>query len=119
MAIPSGGGSEVLKRHYLHNLDHSAAQILINGESNHIYTVLSIIFCEQDGDTDCEIYLRNQIDGSGDYIFLLEQQPIPANGTFVWSDKFVIQETDHLEAYCENSGNHVDVYISYIEQDWS
>ena len=45
MAIPSGSGTEVLKRAYFNgNLNTEA--LLINGVANHIYTILSMTVCE-------------------------------------------------------------------------
>ena len=48
MAIPSGGGSEVLKRATFSNLatgSSTAQKTFIDGVANHIYTVISIIAC--------------------------------------------------------------------------
>ena len=115
MAIPSGGGSEVLKRHYIH-ANSDAWGVLINGEAHHIYTVISVVANDQ-GNAAESINLRVVIDGSGQDIQLMQSQSLPANGTFVWNEKIVLQGTDHLEAY--NSAGNVDWYVSYIEQDWS
>ena len=48
MAIPSGGGSEVLKRASIHG-NSNAWTALITGVANHIYTVLSITWAEEAG----------------------------------------------------------------------
>ena len=42
---------------------------------------------------------------------------LPPYGTYVWNDKFVITGTDKLEAY--SSAGNVDIYCSYIDQDWT
>ena len=115
MAIPSGGGSEVLKRHYIH-ANSDAWAVLINGVASHLYTVISVVANDQ-GNAAESINLRVVIDGSGQDIQLMQSQSLPANGTFVWTEKIVLQGTDHLEAY--NSAGNVDWYVSYIDQDWS
>ena len=117
MAIPSGSGSEVLRRVSIHALTDSS-QILINGVANHIYTILSVIFCEQSGGAE-QVYMQVDISAAGsNEIFLLEKQDIPADGTFVWSDRFVMTGTDELQVFTENSTD-IDVYCTYIDQDWS
>ena len=51
MAIPSGSGTEVLKRAYFNgNLNTEA--LLINGVANHIYTVLSIMSIDKNFDVE-------------------------------------------------------------------
>ncbi len=72
MAIPSGSGTEVLKRASIHALTDSS-QILIDGVANHIYTILSVIFCEQSGGAE-QVYMQVDISAAGsNEIFLLEK----------------------------------------------
>ena len=113
MAIPSGSGTEVLKRAFLHDNNNSTTEIL-SGEANHIYTILSIIAADQTGSTQNINFMVNT--GSAD-IYILTTTVLPANGSFVWNDKFVLYEDDDLDVY--NSGSQCDWYVSYIEQDWS
>ena len=115
MAIPSGGGTEVLKRFSIHANSDSWA-VLVNGVANHVYTVISVVANEQGGAAET-INLRVVIDGTGQDIQLMQSCPLPANETFVWADRLVLQGTDHLEAY--NSAGNVDWYVSYIDQDFS
>ena len=116
MAIPSGGGTEVLKRAYTNSLSNTPVT-LIDGVANHIYTILSITFCEVA--TAAEVlYLRVNIDGGGTQINLLTNHSLPVAGTFVWNDKFVITGTDELNAYLGTTGS-VDVLVTYIDQDWT
>lgn len=117
MAIPSGSGTEVLKRASLHAVTNSY-QAIITGTANHIYTILSVIFCEQ-GEAAELINMRVDVSASGsNQIRLLEQQTIGVFGTFVFNDKFVLSGTDKLEVGTDGPAN-VDVYVSYIDQDWS
>ena len=117
MAIPSGSGSEVLKIAHIAGVTNSE-NVILNGVANHIYTVLTVIFCEQSAGLE-GIYMQVDISAAGsNYIFLLENQLLPSQGTFVWNDKFVMTGTDELQVYTEASTD-VDVYCSYIDQDWT
>ena len=48
MAIPSGSGTEVLKRAFHKGVTNSEIT-LITGVANHNYTILSLICCERAG----------------------------------------------------------------------
>ena len=117
MAIPSGSGTEVLKRAFKHN-NSATQESLITGVANHIYTILTIVASEASG-ADETIGIRVDTNASGsDQINLLDNAwPLPAGHTFTWNDKFVITGTDKLEVY--NSSGNVDWYVSYIDQDWT
>ena len=113
MAIPSGSGTEVLKRVTLHGNNASFTEIL-SGTANHIYTILSIIFCDvQEASGSISIRVN---DGSND-IMLLSEASHASKGTFVWNDKFVMLEDDDLDVY--NNGAQCDWMVSYIDQDWT
>ena len=117
MAIPSGAGTEVLKRASAHAVTNFESKI-IDGVANHIYTVLTVIFCEQSAGAE-NIYMQIDISAAGsNYIFLLENHSLPSQATFVWNDKFVMTGTDELQVYTEASTD-IDVYCSYIDQDWT
>jgi len=118
MAIPSGSGTEVLKRSGYYALQSSSgATVLINGVANHIYTVLSVVICNRTASaTTVQMYC--QPDGSGQYELMGDGfANVPAQETFVWNDKFVLTGTDHL--VLTNSGSHADIWVSYIDQDWT
>ena len=51
MPIPSGGGSEILNRKFYTVANNTDTKIL-DGEANHIYTVLSIIITETAGNAE-------------------------------------------------------------------
>ena len=116
MAIPSGSGTEVLKRVSVHNNSDAYATV-ITGVAIHIYTVLSVVACDL-GNAVEELSMRVDISAAGsNQIFLLNSQPLPAKGTFTFSDKIVLTGTDKLEIW--NSAGNVDWYVTYIDQDWS
>ena len=116
MAIPSGSGTEVLKRHYVHALSNTETA-LITGEANHIYTVLSVVWTEQAAAAEA-IHMYVGYDAGDVDIFLMSSQPIGSEQTFIWNDKFVLYGLDSLKVKAYAAGD-IDVHCSYIEQDWS
>jgi len=127
MAIPSGSGTEVLKRTTIHAQSNAETAFRWDGTmattgtntytvpANHIITVLSIIVVEQGNDSETfDIYMNN---GSSN-IRLLKAQPITGYSTFVFNDKFVLTGGDKLVVGAGSSAN-IDFLCSYIDQDWS
>ena len=123
MAIPSGSGTEVLKVAYMHNLTNTVVT-LITGVANHIYTVLSVSYCElgADATNGIELYIDagvNDVAGSGSQdIYILNEVNVGSRETFVFNDKIVLSGTDALKTRISTSAN-VDVVCSYIDQDFS
>ena len=117
MAIPSGSGTEVLKRAYIPAVTNSPQKI-IDGVANHIYTVLNLTFCEQGNATELiHLFVYPSADSSNG-IYLLGSQSLTPYSTFVWNDKIVLTGTDELVFQTSGSAN-VDVYCNYIDQDWT
>jgi len=113
MAIPSGSGTEVLKRVTLHANSNTTTEIL-SGTANHIYTILSIVFCDTQGASGT-ISIRVN-DGSNN-VYLLEDQAHSSKETFVWNDKFVMEGDDDLDV--QNTVTAGDWYVTFIDQDWT
>ena len=73
------------------------------------------------GVTNSESVLINGVDlyrdenGGGTDYELLSDQALGANQTFVFNDKFVITDTDHLCAATASSAN-VDIVVSFLDQ---
>ena len=111
--IPTGSGSERLRRATLHGLNNGWQEIL-SGTAGHIYTVISIVFCEVNNSAST-INLKVN-DGTND-IYLLNSHSVSAKNTFVFSDKFVMEEDDDLDVY--NSTADGDWIVTYIDQDWT
>ena len=117
MAIPSGSGTEVLKRATKHTLTNST-HALITGVANHIYTVLSVTFCHQENAT-ATLYMRVDVSAAGsNEVFVMANQSLASNQTFVFNDRMILSGTDILQIYTGGSAN-VDVVCSYIDQDWT
>ena len=116
MAIPSGSGSEVLTRGTF-TITGTGDTKILDGVANHIYTVLSIIVCETAAGTESFNMFVDPSAGGTDYE-ILSDQALGANETFVWNDRLVITGTDELNITMA-SASSTDIYISYIDQDWS
>jgi|TARA_R100001530_G_scaffold112283_1_gene79339 hypothetical protein len=129
MAIPSGGGSEVL-RTGIQKVVSTTWLDIISVINTHIYTVLSITFCEQDGVDTHKANIR-LYDGSAGYEILATEQ-VPKRGTFVWNDKLVLNGSDlntetsgtnnwKLQVKNTAAANSAGLMVmcSYIDQDWT
>jgi len=127
MAIPSGGGTEVLKRTVIKNLvagwtyvDFASATTTpgaTTGEvaTNHIITILNIIVMELVNATN-GINIRYMATGSTDVDIV--SQSIPNKGTFIFNDKIILHPTDELRLQAQTA-NELAVVINFIDQDWS
>tara|TARA_R100000329_G_C7578527_1_gene204971 strand:- start:578 stop:919 length:342 start_codon:yes stop_codon:yes gene_type:complete len=113
MTIPSGSGTEVLKRKTLH-ANNATTTTILTGEANHIYTIISVIFCNM---TNGAGNIGMQVNDGSNPIYLLDNTSVGGYNTFVWNDKFVLEEDDILKVY--NQVTNGDWYVSYIEQDWT
>lgn len=127
MAIPSGSGSEVLKRTFISAQSNTATSFRWDGTvattgtstytvpTNHIITVVSIVVCEQANANEViNIYIY---DGANNYQ-MIQEQALDAYNTFVWNDRFVVNSGDKLIVNLGSAGS-VDFTISYIDQDWT
>jgi hypothetical protein len=114
MAIPTGSGTEVLKR-YIKDGQNATESVAITGVANHIYTILSIFVTNRDSATQT-FYTKLDPNASGTTIIQLKPS-IPPDETFVCNDRFVLSGTDKL--VIDASGGDFDVIVSYIDQDWS
>ncbi len=117
MAIPSGSGTEVLKRAYVNNMSNTDIAV-ITGVANHIYTILSVTFCESNNMNEL-IRMYVDYDAGGTAINLILGQTLNAYDTFAWNDKFVMTGTDKLYVGITGATSLIDVYVSYIDQDWT
>ena len=120
MAIPSGSGTEILKRSYLNEQAESEGT-LITGVANHIYTVLSIVICEVGNRSDGQFNLYIDFNAGGTDLIILKNQVVASYSTFVFNDKFVLSGTDKLQITPSSSGGTAlyNIWCSYIDQDWT
>ena len=111
MANPSttgagGAGTEVLRRAYLDGNGAATTQIL-EGVANHIYTILSITFCDQQNAAGTISIWVNDVR-------LLRFHAHDAQATFTWNDRFVMTDGDDLDV--ANTVNEGDWWVTYIDQ---
>ena len=123
MAIPStvnptASGKEVLRRTFIDGQNETLTTIL-TVPTDHICTILSINFCEVSSEADAKAHIVVKPDGGADF-HIMTNQPIGVNGTFVYSEKLVLTGGDLLQVKFGGSGTITgDVWVSYIDQDWS
>ena len=111
--MPTGSGSERLRRAVLQGNNNAQTEIL-SGSPGHIYTVISIICAEQQNLAGTiQIFWVN----GSDTTRILSTTAIGAYETFVFSDRFVLEEDDDLDV--QNTTTDCDWYVSYIDQDWT
>lgn len=92
----------------------NSESVLINGQDGHTYTILSVIVTETAGAAETfDLYIDEN--GGGTDFELLSDQALAANSTFVFNDRFVITDTDHLCASTA-SGADLDIVVSFLDQ---
>ena len=105
--------SELLKVSHTAGVTNSES-VLLNGVNGHTYTILSITICETAGAAETvDLYIDDG--GGGTDYEILSDQAVGANETFVFNDKFVIEDEDHLCAAAASSAN-IDIVVSYLDQ---
>ena len=124
MAIPSGSGTEVLKNIMWEDAT-SSADAIFTGVQHHIYTVVSVIVTNIHTDSvTCigNLYGYDSYASASNQYFRIFKTVIPADGTFVFNDKFCFNGqgsnsgVQKLQFGCTNV---CDIVLSYIDQDWS
>ena len=127
MAIPSGGGSEILQRGWFPALTGNDVYALFTGvvsstttsnavPAHNIISIISMVFNERGGANELLNVRVKQLGSTDNYI--ISKQSIPAWGTFIWNETLVLHATDKLVFGLESSGN-VDLRFDFIRQDWS
>ena len=105
--------SEVLKVSLNAGVTNSES-VLLNGVNGHTYTILSIIITETAGAAETvDVYIDDG--GGGTDYEILSDQAVGANETFVFNDRIVLEDLDHLCAATANSAN-VDITVTYLDQ---
>ena len=120
MAIPSGSGTEVLKRTSIHALSDAWSPI-ITGVANHIITVLNFSVCNTHPTNRLLFSLVIRCLGTVTDKYILLEQSVPNYETFVYSDKIILHGGDKLlfDDPTSDTGDDGDIIIHYIDQDWS
>jgi hypothetical protein len=117
MAIPSGSGTEVLKRGYFTVTDTTDTKI-IDGVANHIYSVISIVITETAGNAETFGLFLDPSAAGTDYEIISLATALGADETFVFNDRLVLSGTDELNFKAGGTCD-IDIVITYIDQDWT
>lgn len=109
MAIPSGGGTEVIKGL---GAVYSAAATnnTLTAGTHEIITLLSVCLTATGGLNNVSLKIDSE--------YFMYNQQVPANATYIWNDRVVFQAGDifHIRLH---TATEVQCYVSYIVQDWS
>ena len=131
MAIPNGSGTEVLKRFYA-NLTSGSDLKVLDGVANHIYIFTSIIICNT-LTAAATFGMHIQVSAGtnpGELWYLLGPPTTadaePAAGshvlggqeTFVFNERWILYSADEL-IMNGSSSSDIDVWGTYIDQDWT
>ena len=127
MAIPSGGGSEILQRGWCPAVSGTDVYALFTGvisttttsnavPADNIISMLSMTFNERGGAN--ELLNVRVMFGGGSTNYVISKQSIPAWGTFIWNEPLVLHATDKLIFSTETTAN-IDWQFHFIRQDWS
>ena len=126
MAIPDGSGTEVLRNGGWSTQSTDTTSFVFGGgnpslgvetdtvPANHIITFITASWAET-GNVAEQFHLYGTFDSKA--IWLLLYQDIAAYDTFVWNTKFVLIHGDWLKTSV--STRDVDVFYTYLDQDWS
>ena len=116
MAIPSGPGTEVLKR-LTKNVLNGATETFTTVPAHHIHTIISINIANNGSASAFGITVN---DGSNEINIVSQNASgtiIPAFGTFIYNDRLVLTAGDTLKIAF--TGDYAELWVSYIDQDWS
>ena len=125
MAIPSGSGTEVLYRGGFvdptsetafrwDKTNPTSGTNTYTVPADHIITVISIIVLN-DNTSNARTFDMSMVQASATFK-LLENQTVPAVGTFVFSDRIILVGGDKLLV---TSTDSLDFTYNFIDQDWT
>ena len=119
---PSGSGTEVLRRYYSLYTTEESEVTLITGVADHIYSVLCVSWHNRNGSlTDTKIEMYVDYNAGGTDLYIVGDQLLGPQETFIFNDKFIIAGTDKLHVKATSSAGtaQMDVWCTYIDQDWT
>tara|TARA_R100001369_G_C3212840_1_gene148352 strand:+ start:117 stop:479 length:363 start_codon:yes stop_codon:yes gene_type:complete len=120
MANPSstGSGTEVLRRYYKDGLAESSANLL-TVTSNHLFIIKTIIICERSDQADT--FIDFSITPAGQSAVKVGRFHCDSENTFIFDNPFVLDAGDVLSAVGASAAGtaQYDLWITFIDQDWS
>ena len=115
MAIPSGSGTEVIKRVALESVNGNSAAVNLTCPADHILIVTTIHVTENGNAAELLTIYKG---GNSVDCRLTRKVALPAYGTYIHDSKFAMHPADTLIVYADSS-SVLDIHITYIDQDWS
>ena len=113
----TGAGTEVIRRAFY--LSAGTSRMLLEGESGHLYTILSVTIGNHSGSVTQVFDLYIDEEGSGEKAWLAKQISLPPNNVFVWNDKVVMDGTTGDDLKVDTSGSvELKCWCSYIDQEF-
>ena len=112
-------GKEVIRRNYFDGVAE-AGVIVLQGLANHTMTTVSIIISERSNLSDSLFNMIFHPD-AGTGMYLLTNEPIPNQSTFIFNDKVAITGTDRIFIECSSASDAatLDVWVTYIDQQFA
>ena len=128
MAIPSTSGTEVLKRNSVKSdgaawtaIDWQDSQTDPGNDGNitvptgHIFIIMGWTVLNTDAQRHFHVKITNS--GHDDDIYLCEGVTLLQQEIFTWNDTIILHHLDTFNFYA--SGANLNLYISYLDQNWS
>ena len=115
MAIPSGSGTEVLKR-AVFTAQNNTTVTLLTVPTDHIVTILNLLIINRTGTAGyCNI---STVPSGGAFTYLMnDANNLPGDTSIAFNEKVVMYPADVLKVASNSTG--FDIWLSYIDQDWS
>ena len=98
------------------NITNTTGAVCMDGVSGDSQTVISISLCEIAGADETFDIVHTVAGGPGTQFYIYKAQSLPANATFVHSDKIVVDDTDEIWGKAGGTAS-IDVIVSYLQQD--
>ena len=114
MAIPSGSGTEVAKM----KTSSITGAYTLTPDADHILIILNIVVLNNHS-SNTHFDLRISENSGSNWQYLLEEQTLQTNESFVWNDRIVLNGNAQRLQIDNNSTDSLHIAINYIEQDWS
>ena len=99
------------------NITDATGAVCMDGVSGDSQTVISISICNTHASNDETFDIVHTVAGGpGTQFYIYKAQSLPANATFVHSDKIVVDDTDEIWVKAGGTAS-IDVIVSYLQQD--
>jgi hypothetical protein len=120
MAIPSGSGTEVIKRIWSSNTPANVqTRTAFTVPTDHIYIVLNIHVAENGNATEqMSLAASDAASSYNTWYRFANRINLTAYQTYVHNERIIFHPADRLYVYTAN-GSNLDYLIHYIDQDWS